>query len=197
MSKKAEIYLSKDKYIGPLIKKYGKCTMRPRPKSEYFEDLVDAIVQQQLSVKAGGTIFARLKDKLGGKVTPKTLLALRRDVIRRCGLSNAKTNYIKDLARRVKDGKVEIHKMDKLPDDNVMEELVAVKGIGRWTAEMFLMFSLGRGDIFPVDDVGIINGMKKLTGRKMDKVQMEKFATRWKPHRTVASWYIWKSLDNS
>lgn len=192
----AEKFLAKDKYIGPLIKKYGKCTIRIRSKNQYFEDLIDSIVQQQLSVKAGSTIFSRLKEKLGGNVTPERIIKLRRNVIRKCGLSNAKTTYIKDLAAHVKNGRLEIHKMDKLSDDKVMEELVSVKGIGRWTVEMFLMFSLGRSDIFPFDDLGIVNGMKKLIGRSLDKANMEKFAIRWKPYRTAASWYIWKSLDN-
>ena len=214
MWKKAENFLSKDKYIGLLVKKYGKCTLKPRPKKEYFEDLVDAIVQQQLSMKAAASIFERIKEKISTKwdvkknhkwrkdatksvqVTPEKILALSEKELRRCGLSFAKIKYLEGLASKVKKGEVEIHKMDKLPDEKVMEELIAVKGIGRWTAEMFLMFSLARTDIFPVDDVGLQNAFKKLVKENMKPDKMAKFAERWKPYRTVASWYIWRSLEN-
>ena len=186
----------KDKYVGPLVKKYGKCTLRPRKKSEYFEDLVDAIVQQQLSLTAAGTIFGRIKKVLGGKVVPERILRKRDETLRACGLSYSKIKYLKDLSSRVKSGKLKLHKMDKLSDEEVMEELIEVKGIGRWTAEMFLMFSLARPDIFPVDDVGLQNAFKKLVKKNMKPDKMEKLAERWKPYRTVAAWYIWRSLEN-
>ncbi|KKQ96950.1 MAG: DNA-3-methyladenine glycosylase [Candidatus Woesebacteria bacterium GW2011_GWA1_39_12] len=108
----------------------------------------------------------------------------------------AKVRSIKDLAQRVKDKKLHIRNLNELPDDEVMKELVAVKGIGRWTAEMFLMFTLGRLDIFPVDDLGIKKGFEKVTGKKFDRIRSAKFTLRWKPYRTVASWYIWRILDN-
>ncbi|NIT04414.1 DNA-3-methyladenine glycosylase 2 family protein [Candidatus Saccharibacteria bacterium] len=196
MWKEADRFLKKDKYIGPLLKKYGPCTLQPRKKSEYFEDLVDAVVQQQLSIKAGATIFGRLKEALGGEVTPEEILRLKDAKIRECGLSFSKISYLKDLSKKVKDNEVETHKLDKLTDEAVMEELVSVKGIGRWTAEMFLMFDLARPDIFPADDVGIQNGFKKLTGKNIKPDKMGDFARRWAPYRTIASWYIWRSLEN-
>ncbi len=196
MWKSAERFLVKDKYMKPLIKKYGKCTLKIRPKNKYFEELVDSIVSQQLSVKAAATIFGRLKEKVNGQVTPKNILKLRITSIRKCGLSYAKASYVKDLAKYVESGKLKLDELDKLQDKEVMDELISVKGIGRWTAEMFLMFSLARADIFPVDDVGIQNGLKNLTGKQMKKEKMETLAQRWKPYRTVASWYIWRSLDN-
>lgn len=207
---KAEKFLSKDKYIGPLLKKYGACKIRPIDKKDYFKDLVDAIVQQQLSLKAAATIFERIKKALGGKVTPERILRKKDETLRACGLSYSKIKYIKDLSSRVsakgrssagrKNGEhLDLSKMDMLPDEKVMEELIEVKGIGRWTAEMFLMFALARADIFPVDDLGIRNGMAKLkpSFAKASEAQVAKFAeAHWKPFRTIASWYIWRSLEN-
>lgn len=195
MWEKAEKHLLKDKYIGPLIKKHGPCTIKPQKKREYFESLVFSIVGQQLSGKAVDSIFGRLKDSLNGEVVPEKILRKHDKTLRACGLSFAKIRYVKDLARKVKDGGVEIHKMDKLSDEKILEELVSVKGIGRWTAEMFLMFSLARPDVFPIGDLGVRKGMKKLLKRDRKPQGFEKFALRWKPYRTVASWYLWKHVD--
>ena len=199
MWEKAEKALLKDKYIGPLVKKYGKCKIRPIDQKDYFKDLVDAIVQQQLSLKAAATIFGRITKELGGKVTPERILRKKDETLRACGLSYSKIKYLKDLSSRVKNGNLVLSKMNKLSDQEVMEELIAVKGIGRWTSEMFLMFALARPDIFPVGDMGIRKGVLLLrpSFAKATEGQVEKFAERWKPYRTVASWYIWKSLDNS
>lgn len=192
----AENFLLKDKYIAPLIQKWGSCTVKPIKRSMYFEDLVDAICSQQLSGKAAQTIFRRVKICLT-KVTPQNILTKTDQELRDCGLSWAKVSYVKDLANHVTNGKLQVTKLDNLSDDEVIKELVAVKGIGRWTAEMFLMFSLGRADIFPVDDLGIKKGLEKVTGKKWNKVKSAKFAEKhWKPYRTVASWYLWRSLDN-
>ena len=192
----AEIQLSKDKYISPLIKKWRKCTIKPINKRVYFEDLVDAICSQQLSGKAAKTIFERVK-KLVGKITPKNILSQSDQNLRNCGLSWAKVKYVKDLASNVVKNNLKISKLDNLSDDEVIKELVLIKGIGRWTAEMFLMFSLARPDIFPVDDLGIKKGFEKVTGKKWDKIKSAKFAEKnWKPYRTVASWYLWRSLEN-
>jgi DNA-3-methyladenine glycosylase II len=182
----AEKFLLKDKYIGVLAKKWGHCTIRPIKKSLYFEDLVDAICSQQLSGKAAETIFNRVK-KLLIKVTPEKVLAKADQELRDCGLSWGKVKYVKDLALRSKNRELKLANLEKLPDEEVIKELVAVKGIGRWTAEMFLMFSLARPDIFPVDDLGIKKAMAKLRLSSSD---------RWKPYRTVASWYLWRSLEN-
>ncbi len=193
--KKARKHLVKDEYIGPLIRKYGPCEIVKKPENEYFDRLVRAVVGQQLSTKAAATIYKRLSEKLGG-VTPDKVLKVRKSSLGKCGLSNAKSDYIKDLAKHVKDGALEIERLDDFNDDKVMEELVAVKGIGPWTAEMFLMFTLARPDIFPVDDLGIRNGMKKLLGKELSQEKMVEFAKRWAPYRTYASYYIWELLDN-
>ncbi|HET7099188.1 MAG TPA: DNA-3-methyladenine glycosylase [Patescibacteria group bacterium] len=197
MWKEAEKFLKKDEHIATLIKKWGSCTIKPLPKSIYFEDLVDAICSQQLSGKAAKTIFGRVKEKLGGKITPAPIIRIDTEELRKCGLSYAKCSYVKDLADKVTSKKLQITSLDKLSDEEVIKELVAVKGIGRWTAEMFLMFSLARPDIFPVDDLGIKKGFEKTTGKKWDKIKSAELAEKnWKPYRTVASWYLWRSLEN-
>lgn len=192
----AERVLLKDKYIGPLIKKYGPCKIKPSRKKDYFIDLVDAITSQQLSGKAATTIFNRVKEKCGGDVTAEKLMKLNKEELRKCGLSYAKCSYVKDLAQKVISNKLKVTRLDKLSDEEAMKELIAVKGIGRWTAEMFLMFSLARPDVFPVDDLGINKGIEKLLGKALEVDKLAKFAERWKPYRSVASWYVWKILDN-
>lgn len=188
MWQKAENKLQKDKFIGPLIRKWGSCTIKPIKKSKYFEDLVDAICSQQLSGKAAKTIFKRVKSLLV-KITPESILSKTDQQLRDCGLSWQKVSYIKDLANKTVSGDLSIAGLDKLSDEEVIVELIKVKGIGRWTAEMFLMFSLARPDILPKDDLGINKALKNL------KI-VENDTEKWKPYRTVASWYLWRSLEN-
>jgi len=197
MWKEAEKFLLKDKYIAPLIKKWGSCTIKKNPEAKYFTDLLEAITNQQLSGKAASTIFGRVRDLCKGGMSPEAILKLSEAKLRGAGLSYAKIKYIKDLAEKVKNQKLKIKSLDRLPDDEVKRELIAVKGIGPWTADMFLMFSLGRPDIFPTEDLGIQKGFRKVTGKKFDKVKSSKFAEKyWAPYRTVASWYLWRSLEN-
>ncbi len=194
----AEKYLSKDKHLKKLIKKFGPCKIRKRSRPYYFEDLVSSIVGQQLSGKAAKTIFTRVKTLLtkGKIISPESVLKTKDEKLRECGMSWSKVSYIKDLAKKVKRGEVDIKKLNKLTDDQIIEELTKVKGIGRWTAEMFLMFALARPDVFPLDDLGIQKGMNKLFKKKLSKTVMSKQAENWKPFRTTASWYIWKVTDN-
>ena len=197
MWQEAEKFLAKDKYIGPLIKKWGRCTIKPRIHSDYYQGLVGEIIGQQLSGKVADVIESRLKAKVKGKLTPEKILSLSDDELRNCGMAWSKVRAIKDLSQRVKNDQLHIKKLRELPDDEVKKELVAVKGIGPWTADMFLMFSLGRPDIFPTEDLGIKKGFEKVTGKKWDKVKSTKFAEKWwGPYRTVASWYLWRSLEN-
>ena len=196
MWKEAEEFLLNDKYIGPLIEKHGPCKIKPRIHMDYFPGLVGEIIGQQLSGKVADIIYERLKKKIKGRLTPGKILSLSDDELRNCGMAWAKVASIKDLARRVKDRKLNIRSLNELSDGEVMKELVAVKGIGRWTAEMFLMFSLGRPDIFPDDDLGIKKGFEKVVEKKLGGEKLTKFALRWKPWRTVASWYIWRSLES-
>lgn len=196
MWKSAEKHLSQDEYISPIIKEWGSCTIKPLKKENYFEDLVDAICSQQLSGKAAKTIFGRVK-KLLVDINPKKILLVDDQRLRDCGLSWAKVKYIKDLSERVNSGDLNLHSINELDDEAVIHNLTTVKGVGRWTAEMFLMFSLARPDIFPIDDLGIKKGFEKATGQSWDRIKSAKFAAkRWKPYRTIACWYLWRSLDN-
>ena len=194
MWKDAEEYLSKDKYLGYLVNKWGSCTIIQITESAYFEDLVDAICSQQLSGKAARTIFNRVKECLG-EVTPQAILKVSDQKLRDCGLSWAKVGYVKDLSTKVKNSTLRLDVLDKLQDEDIVQALVGVSGIGRWTAEVFLMFSWARPDVFPLDDLGIKNGMRILFGKELSRDEMIKKSNAWKPYRTVASWYIWRSLD--
>ncbi len=195
MWKEAKKQLLKDECIGPLIKKYGDCDLKIRKEKDYFEHLCVSILNQQLSGKVANVIYERFK-KYVGEIKPENIIKAKEQGMRDCGMSWAKVASIKDLAYKTKSGELQTKKLSQLSDDEVRRELVAVKGIGNWTAEMFLMFTLNRPDIFPSDDLGIKNGMKKLTKKEMKKEEMEKFSERWKPYRTFASWYIWRNLDN-
>lgn len=193
--KESEKFLGKDKLIGPLIKKYGHCTIRPSSNKDYFPVLVEAIVSQQVSGKAAEAINNRLRGGLGG-INPQNLSKASPAKLRRLGLSRQKIGYLKNLARKVESSELKIRSLDDLSDEEVTKELVAVKGIGVWTAKMFLIFSLARPDVFPVEDLGIRNGIMKLLKKSFKPHKLEQIALRWKPYRTVASWYIWRSLEN-
>lgn len=197
MWKEAEGFLLKDKYISPLIKKWGSCTIKLHNHKDYFEDICASIIGQQLSGKVADVIEGRFKKAIGGKVSPDSILSTDDQTLRECGMSWGKASYIKDLAFKTSNNELQTKKLGKLSDEEVIKELVAVKGIGRWTAEMFLMFTLARPDVFPLDDLGIKKGFEKVTGKKWDKLKAGMFAEKhWKPYRTVASWYIWKTLEN-
>jgi DNA-3-methyladenine glycosylase II len=193
---KAEKFLLKDRYIGPLIKKWGHCAIKPKIHRDYFQSLCGHIIGQQLSGQVADIIFKRFEKAVGGKITPEAVLETSGQKLRDCGMSWGKVSFLKDLADKTKNGKLQTKKLAKLSDEEVIRKLVAIKGIGRWTAEMFLMFSLGRPDIFPVDDLGIKKGFEKVVGMKFEKNKSAKFARKnWYPYRTVASWYLWRSLE--
>ena len=155
------------------------------------------IIGQQLSGRVADVIEGRLKAKIKGTLTPKKILKLDENELRNCGMAWSKVRGIKDLSLRIMNNELRITDLDTLSDEEVRKQLIQVKGIGPWTADMFLMFKLGRPDIFPVEDLGIKNGFEKVTGKKFDKIKSTKFAEKyWKPHRTVASWYLWRSLEN-
>jgi DNA-3-methyladenine glycosylase II len=197
MWNEAEQFLLKDRYIGPLIKKWGSCTIKPKLHADYFQGLVGDIIGQQLSGKVADVIEGRLKRKIKGSMTPVKVLELPEVELRNCGMAWSKVGAIRDLATKVISSKLKIKNLDRLSDDEVKRELIQVKGIGPWTADMFLMFKLGRQDIFPIEDLGIKNGFEKVTGKKFDKVASASFAEKhWKPYRTVASWYLWRSLED-
>jgi DNA-3-methyladenine glycosylase II len=181
---------------GPIDPEIDRRGSRPDP----WEALARAIVGQQLSTLAARSIWEKLQRIFGGKApTPEELLRRRPQTLRKAGLSNAKVEFLRDLAARVKDGRLDLKRLAELPDEDVIAELIEVKGVGRWTAEMFLIFHLGRPDVVSVGDLGIRRavqigyGMKDLPGPE----ELEKLAEEWRPHRTLACLYLWRSLDNA
>lgn len=185
-----------DPVLAPIIAKL-KLPPPLKKSNNSFEDLCESIASQQLSVKASDTIFARFKALFPNNiVNPKFVLDLTIDQIRAAGFSNTKAVYIKDLAQRVSDGLVQLDQFDQLPDDEVINELVKVKGIGQWTAEMFLMFSLGRPDVFSYGDLGIRKAMHRLYNIGDNSPQeASRIAEKWRPYRTYACRILWRSLE--
>jgi DNA-3-methyladenine glycosylase II len=171
---------------------------RERPGDAYGA-LLRSIVGQQLSTKAASTIYGRMIDIFGGHApTPKQLLAADPEEIRAAGLSRPKIAYLRDLAQHVEDGTLELDRLDELPDEEVSAQLTAIKGLGQWTADMFLMFHLRRPDVLPVGDQGIRRAVQvEYRMRKLpDPKRLEKVARPWRPHRTLACLFLWSSLDN-
>jgi DNA-3-methyladenine glycosylase II len=162
-----------------------------------FETLVRSIVFQQLSGKAARTILNRLVAAAGGTLTPESVLRLRPARMRTLGLSKQKTEYIRDLARRTRSGEIAFEALCELEDEEITRRLTAVKGVGVWTAQMFLIFALRRTNILPVADLGIRAAIRKLYGlSELPKpAEIETLARTWHPYCTVASWYLWRSLD--
>jgi DNA-3-methyladenine glycosylase II len=172
---------------------------RERPGDAYGT-LVRSIVGQQLSTRAAATIYGRVLERFGGHApTPKQLLKADPEDLRAAGLSRAKVAYLRDLAQHVEDGALELERLPDLPDEEVTAQLTAIKGLGQWTADIFLMFHLGRPDVLPVGDQGIRRAIQVEYGlRKLpDAKRMEKIAKPWRPYRTLASLYLWSSLDNT
>jgi len=162
-----------------------------------LETLVKSIVYQQLSGRVASVIFARLAKAAGGKLTPENILKLRPARMRTLGLSKQKTAYIRDLARHARDGRVVFEELEALDDAAVIERLTQVKGVGVWTVHMFLIFALRRRDVLPTGDLGIRNAIRKAYGmaEPPTPADMEAMALRWRPYCTVASWYLWRSLE--
>lgn len=165
--------------------------------TDYFSDLVEAIICQQLSDKAGATIFSRFQTLFPDKqITPKKVLALKDEQIRNAGPSWSKVRYIKNIAQAVVDG-MDLSSFDNLNDQQIMNNLTAIQGIGPWTAEMFLMFTLGREDVFSFGDLGLKRAIKNLYHFKKEptRKQIEKISNKWSPYRTYACRILWKSLE--
>jgi len=194
--RKAVNHLKKsDPVMRALIEQIGACRMEfDEPK---FASLAEAIVYQQLNGKAAATIFQRFAELAGEPLTPEGILKLSDEQLRGVGLSKQKSAYLKDLAGKTAAGLLDFSKLAELPDDEVIERLTQVKGIGEWTAQMFLMFSLKRVDVLPTGDYGVQAAMKKhYRKRKLPKPkEMEKIARAWSPYRSIACWYLWRSLD--
>ena len=190
--------LRKDVVLRRLITQVGPCTLRPH--RNYFTKLVQSILSQQVSVKAAASMFVTLKSRLPGKrVTPQSVLALvssgDEELLRGCGLSRQKRTYLLDLSQRFVSGEIKPATFSRLSDDEIMAVLTPVKGIGNWTVQMLLMFGMNRPDVWPIDDLGLQEAIRihfKLKERPTSK-QIAPMGDAWKPHRTVAAWYLWRA----
>lgn len=191
-----------DATLGLLIERYG--TLPPeregRPAhDDHYGALLRSITNQQLSVAAARTIYRRMLDRFGGRPpTPQEILDDDPEELRSVGLSRPKIGYLRSLAEHVLAGELELDRLDELPDERVIEELVAVKGLGEWTAHMFLMFQLERPDVLAVGDLGVRRAIERSYGLESlpDRETMERLGERWRPHRTLACRYLWRSLEN-
>ena len=194
--RKAILHLKKaDPVLRSLIDRVGAYRIEYRYPG--FETLVRSIVYQQLSGKVAKVIFGRLVEAAGGQLTPEAILKLRPARMRKAGLSKQKTAYIRDLSRLTKSGALDFTALPGLPDDEVIAMLTQVKGIGVWTAHMFLMFALERPNVLPTGDLGIRMAIRKEYGMEElpNAKQIEERAVAWHPYCTVACWYLWRSLD--
>ena len=172
---------------------------RGRPEDPYGA-LLRSIVGQQLSTKAARSIYNRLVELFGGKTpSPQELLDADPEAVRSVGLSNAKVRYVRSLAEHVLSGELELDKLDALGDEEVEREVTAVKGLGQWTAHMFLIFHLGRPDVLPVGDLGVRRAVERAYGLEElpSAEELERLGERWAPYRSLASLYLWESLDNA
>ena len=182
----------------PYVEVFGPADLRrARPRRSHFAELVRAICFQQLAGAAARTIHGRLEAALDGDTTPEAVLALPVESMRAAGLSANKTASIRDLAEKVVAGDVELDRIAKLSDDEIVRELTLVRGIGRWTAEMFLMFQVGRLDVWPVGDLGVRKGYAVIHGRPdlPTPKELELLGDRLRPYRSLAAWYCWRAAD--
>lgn len=189
----------RDPILAAFVKKYGPYTVKPH--TDYYWELVDGIISQQISVKAARSIEQRFLALFDGKLpTPEHLLGKTVEELRAVGLSNAKAKYVLDLAAHIADGRIKPDELPNLSNDEVITVLTAVKGIGTWTAHMFLLFALGRLDILPIGDLGLRIGIQK--AYSLDHLPTPTEVTQlaedrnWHPYESIATWYVWRSLEN-
>ena len=188
----------RDPILRELMRAHGPCRLAARLHTDPFKALTRAIVGQQLSAKAAATIFSRFEALFDAFPTPVQVLAVSDDRLRGVGLSAQKLGYLRDLCRQITEGELPLDVLDRMDDEAVIENLTRVKGIGRWTAEMFLIFRLQRPDVLPVGDLGIVRAVQR--AYKLRKAPSPDRLTRigeaWRPYRSVACWYLWASLNN-
>ena len=188
-----------DPVLGQLLARVGPITLQPRRLPPY-QSLVQAIIYQQLSGKAAATILGRFKALFGECKfpSPAQVLSTPPEQLRSAGLSRGKASYVQDVAAKAAAGRLPtLRQCHALTDAELIEQLTAIKGVGRWTAEMFLIFNLGRADVLPVHDLGVRKGFQVAYRKRSlpDPEQLERFGARWKPYRTTAAWYLWRALD--
>ncbi|MDZ7937916.1 MAG: DNA-3-methyladenine glycosylase 2 family protein [Rhodoferax sp.] len=186
--------MKKDRVMKRLIPKFGDASLQTR--GDAFVTLARSVVGQQVSVKAAQTVWDRLA-VLPRKMTPANVLKLKVDDMRAAGLSARKVEYLVDLALHFDNGALHVKDWDGMGDEDIIDELVSIRGIGRWTAEMFLIFHLTRPNVLPLDDVGLINGISQnyFSGDAVSRSDAREVAVAWAPYCSVATWYIWRSLD--
>ncbi len=188
--------MRRDPRLGALISRVGPCRLAEGRTGDPFARLVRVILSQQLSVGAANTIHGRVADLAGGQamLTPARVLSLDATALRGAGVSRPKITYLYDLAERVGDGRLDLERIGRHSDDEVIDEITSVKGLGRWSAEMFLIFRLNRPDVWPIGDLGIVKGVQKLFEMRRPPAPrtMERLAKPWRPYRSVAAWYLWR-----
>jgi DNA-3-methyladenine glycosylase II len=193
------LLLRRDPILAALIRQYGACGLAEAQRADHFSALVRAIAGQQLSTKAAATIYARLLDLMPDRQpSPEALAALTDEQLRAVGMSRQKSASLRDLSEKVLSGLVDLDALSRMSDEDVISSLVRVRGIGRWSAEMFLMFRLHRPDVLPVGDLGIVNAVQKVyrLRKRPTPERILKLGEAWRPYRSIASWYLWRSLDN-
>ena len=190
--------LKRDKIMQDLIKKFGRPDFNLG--QDYFQSLLRSIVFQQLSGKAAQTIYERLVNLLPKTLNlcPNEVLKLDKDEMRKAGLSFQKINYVRNLADYFENNSFQKKDVEEMTDEEISKELIKIKGIGQWTVDMFLMFTLNRADILPYKDLGIQKGIMKILNIKNlpSKKEMENCSRKWRPYRTIASWYLWRMADD-
>ena len=192
----ALLVLNKDKKLKKIISSVGECKIRTI--SNPFEALVEAIITQQISDSAGKSISLKFKNLFGKKYpTPSDVTKLTIEQIKSVGLSRMKAEYIFDISKMIVDKKLDFKIFKKMSNEDVISELTKIRGIGKWTAEMYLIFALGRMDIFPLGDLGLINGIKKLYDLENPSTdEILEITNSWIPYRTIGTWYIWRGVKN-
>ena len=189
----------RDPVIRDLMREHGPCGLADAQHTDPFQALAHAIVSQQLSTKAAATIAGRFDALCGGAPSPKAVGRMTDPQLRGVGLSGQKVAYMRDLCARIESGALPLASLESLPDEEVVTLLTQVKGIGRWTAEMYLMFRLHRPDVLPVGDLGIVKAVQKAyrLRKAPDPDRLRRIGEPWRPYRSIACWYLWASLDNA
>lgn len=191
LTEEAVASLQEDPQLAPIIEEHGPVELEPA--EDTFKRLVTSLVRQQVSMAAADAIEARLASEF--EITPEAMLAAAPENLKAVGLSEAKTEYVKELATAYQTNGYDRAYFDEMDDEAVLEELTAIHGIGPWTAKMFLMFGLGRPDVFPVEDLGIRKGMELACDREMTRAEMRNRALKWQPYRSYASLYLWRAYE--
>ena len=191
--------MRRDPRLGGVIRRVGRCKLHAYRDGDLFSALVETIVSQQLSVRVADVIFGRVCTLCAPepRPTPARVLALSIEEMRGAGLSRPKASYVHDLAAKALDGTLPLEALEHLPDEEVIATLSSVKGIGRWSAQMILLFRFNRPDVWPIGDLGIVRGLERLHNlrRTPSLARLEKMGEIWRPYRSVAAWYLWAGVD--